>query len=122
MSQIMHILDELGSAPQVRFCENGTAMKLTIESGESSAVIPLSIVRSFSNKKLHVVHFRKEAAKIYLIAVWKKGGNHTLAEQLALNTAAYIRKRQDIFPMIRIPRHPESISQQFDCFGASGRL
>lgn len=112
MSQIMHILDELGSAPQVRFCENGTAMKLTIESGESSAVIPLSIVSSFSNKKLHVVHFRKEAAKIYLIAVWKKGGNHTLAEQLALNTAAYIRKRQDIFPMIRIPRHPESISQQ----------
>ncbi len=87
MSQIMHILDELGSAPQIRFCGNGTAMKLTVESGESSAIIPKSIVQSFSNTKLHILHFQKEAAKIYLLAVWKKSRDNPLARQLVYDTA-----------------------------------
>lgn len=88
MSQIMHILDELGSAPQIRFCGNGTAMKLTVESGESSAIIPMSIVQSFSNTKLHILHFHKESAKIYLLAVWKKNKDNPLARQLVYDTAA----------------------------------
>lgn len=88
MSQIMHILDGLGSAPQIRFCGNGTAMRLTIESGESSAIIPMSIVQSFSNTKVHILRFHKEAAKIYLVAVWKKNRDNPLARQLVYDTAA----------------------------------
>lgn len=87
MSQIMHILDDLGCAPQIRFCESGTVMKLTIESGESSAIIPLSVVQGFSNQKLRILRLQKESAKIYLIAVWKKSRESALAKQLAYDTA-----------------------------------
>lgn len=85
MSQIMGILDAIGSAPKIRFCENGREMELMVESGESSAVIPKSMVLEFHNKKLHIRRFKKPEARLYLVALWKKGSR--LAEKLAREAA-----------------------------------
>lgn len=91
MSQIMRILDVLGSAPQIRFCEGGKEMKMMVESGESSAILPISMVRGFHNQKLHMLRFHRQEAKIYLIAVWKKGRENSLAQRLAQDTLDQIR-------------------------------
>lgn len=85
MSQIMGILDAIGSAPDIRFCESGREMKLMVESGESAAVIPGAMVREFHNKKLSVRRFHKKEARLYLAALWKKGSR--LAEKMAREAA-----------------------------------
>lgn len=83
MSHIVGILDALGSAPQIRFCRNSVDMTLMVESGESSAVIPKLMLDMLNNPKLKVLHFRRPEANIYLLAVWKKGRQNALAQELA---------------------------------------
>lgn len=83
MSQIVRILDAIGYAPRIRFAESGTDMALIMESGESSAIIPMSMVHRLNNPKLKILHFNRPEANIYLLAVWKKGKQNHLAEQIA---------------------------------------
>lgn len=86
MSQIVRILDVIGSAPRIRFTESSTDMTLSMESGESSAIIPSVMVKRLHNSKVKMLHFHRPEAKIYLLAVWKKGKQNKLAEEIARET------------------------------------
>ena len=73
MNQILTILDAIGGAPQIRFAENRTAMLLNVESGDSSMILPRSVVRRINNPNLRQIPFPTDRAKLYLLAAWKQG-------------------------------------------------
>ena len=80
------ILDSIGSAPQVRFCQDRTAMVLTVESGESTAILPQSIASRLQADNLHILHFHHASAKLYLLAAWRREGPTPLARHIAQRT------------------------------------
>lgn len=86
LGQILSILDAIGSAPQIRFCRDRTALTLTMESGESTVVLPESIARRLSARDLHILHFQHPSAKLYLLAGWREDVPNELARRIALET------------------------------------
>lgn len=91
MSQIVRILDVIGSAPRIRFTESSTDMVLSMESGESSAILPNMMAKRLYNSKLKILHFCRPEAKVYLLAVWKKGKQNRFAEEIARETISSIQ-------------------------------
>ena len=83
LSQVLTLLDAVGSAPQIRFCRDRAAMILTVESGESTAILPLSIARTLTADRLQILPFRHPAAQLYLLAVWRKGMKNPLPRLIA---------------------------------------
>lgn len=86
LAQVLAILDSIGSAPQVRFCQDRTAMVLTVESGESTAILPQSIASRLQADNLHILHFHHVSAKLYLLAAWRREGPPPLALHIAQRT------------------------------------
>lgn len=82
MAQIMRILDELGIEADIRFCDDRDAMTLTIESGESTAILPMSVVKKLNNSELQVFRLDSPAAKLYLLAAWPRGKVSGILSQL----------------------------------------
>lgn len=82
MSQILRILGDLDTQPQIRFCENQDVMLLTAESGEGAAVIPLAIVQGMRNPELQCLHFRTPAAACYFLAAWREDNPNTLISEI----------------------------------------
>lgn len=83
LSQVLALLDAVGSAPQIRFCRDRTAMILTMESGESTAILPLSVARRLTAGHLHILSFRHPAARLYLLAAWRKDTDNALPRLIA---------------------------------------
>ena len=83
LAQILSILDAIGSAPQVRFCRDRTAMVLTMESGESTAILPRSVAQGLQGEDLHIFHFQHPSAKLYLLAAWRRERSDSIAGQIA---------------------------------------
>ena len=83
MSQILSLLENIECAPKIRFSANRIAMNLTMESGESSVILPESIARRLQGEDLHILHFNHPSAKLYLIAAWYKGCQNELVHQIA---------------------------------------
>lgn len=84
LAQILSLLDGVGSAPQIRFAGDRTAMTLTVESGESAMILPESIARRLKGDQLHILHFDHPAAKLYLVCAWYKGCQNEMVRQIAL--------------------------------------
>ena len=82
LAQILNLLDAIGSAPQIRFCGDRTAMILTVESGESAMIIPESIARRLTGEDLHILHFGHDAARLYLLCAWRKGCPNELVQPI----------------------------------------
>ncbi len=93
LAQILSILDAIGSAPQVRFCQDRTAMVLTMESGESTAILPQAIARRLQADDLHILHFQHPAAKLYLLASWRRECPSPLTRQIAQRALAALRTK-----------------------------
>lgn len=87
LAQILAILDGIGSAPQIRFCKDRTAMILTMESGESTAIIPESVARQLGCRDLHYLHFHHPAAQLFLLAGWLGDSANRLPRQIAEDAA-----------------------------------
>ena len=83
LAQALSILDAIGSAPQVRFCRDRTAMVLTMESGESTAILPQSVAQGLQGDDLRVFHFQHPSARLYLLAAWRRGQPNGIARQIA---------------------------------------
>ena len=83
MAQIINILESIDCTPKIRFCGTRIAMNLTMESGESSAILPESVARRLQGDDLHILHFRNPAAKLYLIAAWPKDRQNELVLNIA---------------------------------------
>ena len=86
LGQILAILDAIGSAPQIRFCPDRAALTLTMESGESTTILPQSIARRLQAHDLHLLHFQHPAAMLYLLAAWRRDVPNELARRIALDT------------------------------------
>ena len=91
LAQILSVLDAIGSAPQIRFCRDRTAMVLTMESGESTAILPESIAKRLVADDLHTLHFRHPSAKLYLLAVWRREEPNVLAAKVARLTLEILK-------------------------------
>ena len=81
MSQILRILEDLDTQPQIRFCEDQDVMLLTAESGEGTTVLPLAIVQGMRNPELQCLHFRTPAAACYFLAAWRGDNPNALIPQ-----------------------------------------
>ena len=84
LAQILSLLDAVGGSPQIRFSGTSAAMTLTMESGESSVILPESVARRLEGDDLHILHFRHPAARLYLIAAWHKNCPKELVRTIAL--------------------------------------
>lgn len=83
LAQILSILDAIGASPQIRFCRDRTAMVLTMESGESTAILPASAARRLEGEGLHILHFRHPSARLFLLAAWMKESGGDLPRRIA---------------------------------------
>ena len=92
--QILSILDAIGSAPQIRFCRDRAAMVLTMESGESAAILPASIARRLQAEDLHILHFQHPSANLFLLAAWSKSAASPLAGEIARESLAALKACQ----------------------------
>jgi DNA-binding transcriptional LysR family regulator len=82
MSQIFRILFELGIEPDIRFCDNRTAMILTLESGESAAILPKSVVTEINNPHLKYLHLNNDSSKLFLFAAWHRNNENELIKKI----------------------------------------
>lgn len=69
---IIHILSDLRLEPQIRFCESLEDMTMTIETGESAAILPESVVAKLDNPELQILHLPSEHTKLSLSLLWGK--------------------------------------------------
>ena len=81
LAQILSILDAIGSAPQVRFCQDRTA------------ILPQAIARRLQADDLHILHFQHPAAKLYLLASWRRECPSPLTRQIAQRALAALRTK-----------------------------
>ena len=86
LAQVLSILDAIGASPQIRFCRDRTAMILTMESGESTAILPYSLARRLQGEHLHILHFRHPAARLYLLGAWLKDSKNQLPSRMIEET------------------------------------
>ncbi len=79
---IIRILNDLHLEPQIRFCESLTDMTMTVETGESAAILPESVVAKLDNPSLQVLRLPSEYAKLHWMRLWQKGQINPLLEAL----------------------------------------
>ena len=79
---IIRILSDLKLEPQIRFCENLEDMTMTVEAGESAAILPQSVVEKLDNPNLQVLRLPSEYAKLYLTLLWTKKAENTMFPEL----------------------------------------
>lgn len=77
---IIHILSDLKLEPQIRFCEGLEDMTMTVESGESAAILPESVVANMNNPELQVLHLPTPYAKLHLTLLWPKVQSNPMLE------------------------------------------
>lgn len=79
---IIHILSDLKLEPQLRFCETLEDMTMTVETGESAAILPQSVVKRLGNPNLQVLRLPSEYAKLQFSLLWSKDSENPLLPEL----------------------------------------
>ena len=79
---IIHILSDLRLEPQIRFCESLEDMTMTVETGESAAILPESVVAKLQNPALQALHLPNDHAKLTLSLIWTKKQTNPLISVL----------------------------------------
>lgn len=79
---IIHILSDLRLEPQIRFCESLEDMTMTVETGESAAILPESVVKRLNNPALQVLHLPSEHTRLTLSLIWPKSQTNPLIPEL----------------------------------------
>lgn len=79
---IIHMLSDLRLEPQIRFCESLEDMTMTVETGESAAILPESVVEKLHNPELQTLHLPSDHAKLTLSMIWSKNQANPLIPEL----------------------------------------
>ena len=79
---IIHMLSDLRLEPQIRFCESLEDMTMTVETGESAAILPESVVAKLHNPELQTLHLPSDHAKLTLSMIWSKNQTNPLLPEL----------------------------------------
>lgn len=69
---IIHILSDLRLEPQIRFCESLEDMTMTVETGESAAILPESVVEKLDDPDLQILHLPSPHTVLTLSLLWAK--------------------------------------------------
>ena len=72
LHHIIRILSDLHLEPQIRFCETFDDMTITVESGESAAILPESVFARLQNPALQVIPLPSEYADLEMSILWEK--------------------------------------------------
>lgn len=79
---ILRIVNELGLEPQIRFCESAEDMTMTVETGESAAIVPRSVARRLQNPNLQILPLSGEQAGLAFSLLWNQGRTTLLLPEL----------------------------------------
>lgn len=79
---IIHMLSDLRLEPQIRFCESLEDMTMTVETGESAAILPESVVAKLHNPELQTLHLPSDHGKLTLSMIWSKNQANPLIPEL----------------------------------------
>lgn len=79
---IIHILSDLRLEPQIRFCESLEDMTMTVETGESAAILPESVVEKLDNPQLQTLRLPSPHTVLTLSLLWIKGCENPLLPAL----------------------------------------
>ncbi|MCD7844731.1 MAG: LysR family transcriptional regulator [Oscillospiraceae bacterium] len=79
---IIRILSDLALEPQIRFCESLEDMTAIIETGESAAILPASVVAKLANPRLQTLPLPTEYARLSLAFLTPKGHGNPLLPEL----------------------------------------
>ena len=79
---IIHMLSDLRLEPQIRFCKSLEDMTMTVETGESAAILPESVVAKLHNPALQTLHLPSDHAKLTLSMIWSKNQTNPLLPEL----------------------------------------
>lgn len=79
---IIHILGDLRLEPQIRFCESLDDMTMTVQTGESAAILPESVVAKLNDPNLQVLRLPSPRAKLSLCLLWAKNQTNPLLPEL----------------------------------------
>ncbi len=82
MSQALQILEAIGVQPHIRFNNSRSVMVLMAESGESTTLLPASLVRGLRDSNLQCLHFGVPAALCQFRAVWREENQNCLIPSL----------------------------------------
>lgn len=75
---IIHILSDLRMEPQIRFCESLEDMTMTVQTGESAAILPESVVARLDDPSLQVLRLPSEYTKLSLSLIWREDQSNPL--------------------------------------------
>lgn len=79
---IIHILSDLRLEPQIRFCESLEDMTMTVETGESAAILPESVVEKLDDPNLQTLHLPSPHTVLTLSLLWNKNQDNPLLPTL----------------------------------------
>lgn len=79
---ILQILNELSVAPQLRFCESAEDMTMTVETGESAAIIPYSVAQRLQNPNLQLIPLPGQQSKLDFSLLWNKSQTSLILPEL----------------------------------------
>lgn len=72
MFQIIHILDDFGVRPKIRFEESLDTAKLLVASGDGCIVVPESFLGKFDYERAHVLHFGVPGENLTAYLIWNE--------------------------------------------------
>ena len=67
---ILRIINDMDLEPQIRFCEAPEDMTMTVETGESAAILPRSVVEKLRNPNLQALALPGESAALSGCLLW----------------------------------------------------
>lgn len=75
---IIHILSDLRMEPQIRFCESLEDMTMTVQTGESAAILPESVVARLDDPNLQALRMPSEHTRLSLSLIWREDQSNPL--------------------------------------------
>ncbi len=79
---ILRILNDLALEPPIRFCEAQEDMTMTVETGESAAIVPRSVAQKLENPHLQVLSLPSAQAELCCSLLWNKKESILLLPEL----------------------------------------
>lgn len=73
LSHIVHILDDIGCTPNIRYTEDRVSALLNVKSGDGVMILPRSAVQQAHDPHLKALPLHSDFAKLHLLAAWRRG-------------------------------------------------
>ncbi len=93
---ILRIINEMGLEPQIRFCESPEDMTMTVETGESAAILPRSVVVKLQNPHLQALSLPGANAAMSCCLLWNEKESPLLLPELLEQLREALKEEQKL--------------------------